>query len=270
MALSNYDTLAFDDAGHPCSGILSIDSNEHDIGVQIYKNWLYVRDSRIWNEGARYIKPTVAEIHSGTVMLSNFEIEAIRGPQNSVFALVTATFPKEQGSKEYMHRKMAGIGCYGYEDQLTSFRRMFKEEYAAIPKWLWKYYEGSGSLFSNGEEFSTITFWDVPLSHFRQLSLPLHSRMTDSTRITSTDRVSFQIQVPGYTDVRFVGVRKPTLNAFEKWLRKTDEEYARKIDFGNALRYNQGDSFILRSVGLSTKSTPIGEHTKPILETILK
>ena len=108
MALSNWDTLAFDAEGKSCGGSFVNDKNS----VDIYKNWLYVRAPKMWVAGDSYTKPTIAEIHSGEVTLAGFEISAEREPQNGVFVFV------KYGP--YDKRRMGGgIGCYGYENTVA-------------------------------------------------------------------------------------------------------------------------------------------------------
>lgn len=112
MALSNWDTLAFNNEAEPCDGVLKIEhEGNHYSSVEIYKNWLYVRDTRMWIPDQMFVEPVIMEIQEGGIMFGMFEINASRGPQNSVLTYIEY----EPYRKEKVCR-MAGIGCYGFDD----------------------------------------------------------------------------------------------------------------------------------------------------------
>ena len=77
MALSNWATLAFDEAGQPCRGVLT---GFDGAMIEIYKNGLDVRDHKMWTSGRFFEKPMVAQITDGHVILSEIQIEAIQHP----------------------------------------------------------------------------------------------------------------------------------------------------------------------------------------------
>lgn len=106
MALSNWDTLAVDFSGKSCEGIFKAPSG---VEVEIYKNWLYVRDEKGWqSKPPTYIHPTVMEISEGCLQYKDVHIMAIRGPQSGVFAVVYAgEYGKELG--------IVGMGVSGYD-----------------------------------------------------------------------------------------------------------------------------------------------------------
>ena len=56
MALSNWDTFAVDEKGEPTDGRFT---SALGVEVEIYKNWLYVRDEQAWRDGGRFVSPTV-------------------------------------------------------------------------------------------------------------------------------------------------------------------------------------------------------------------
>ncbi len=109
MALSNWDTLSIDHNSKPINGIIK---SEMGVQVEIYKNWLYVRDSIAWQKG-RYIEPTVMEIHNGNLTYKDVAIYAERGPQNGVYCVVCAPSWINKNEDEKLNA-MIGIGCYGY------------------------------------------------------------------------------------------------------------------------------------------------------------
>lgn len=128
MALSNWDTLAVDEAGEPTNGVFA---SPLGVTVEIYKNWLYVRDPRGWQEGA-FTEPTVMQVDSGHLIYKDVQITATRGPKSGIYCVVeSAIYPPDLGTDcprctekwhkaecpDYVpvrHLVMAGIGCSGY------------------------------------------------------------------------------------------------------------------------------------------------------------
>ena len=107
MALSNWATLAWDENGKPCNGRLEAEG----ITIEIYKNWLYVRDEKAWKEGGMYIKPTIMEIAEGQIEYYRFRIIASRGKNNELFVVAEYSAKDQKETKQLM-----GIGAYGYDD----------------------------------------------------------------------------------------------------------------------------------------------------------
>lgn len=106
MALSNWDTLAFDHDAKPINGIFT---SPGGVTVEIYKNWLYVLDPKAWEEKSGFSKPVVMEITHGEIRYKDVQIVALRGPQIGVYAAVWSGYSKNiQG--------MIGCGVSGYDD----------------------------------------------------------------------------------------------------------------------------------------------------------
>lgn len=106
MALSNWDTMAFDHEGKSSNGVFTSPSG---VSVGFYKNWLYVRDPKGWTPGS-YTEPTVMQIESGVVQYKDVHISAFRGPQSGVYATV---FSYAEDYKSVTG--MIGCGVYGYD-----------------------------------------------------------------------------------------------------------------------------------------------------------
>lgn len=102
MALSNWDTFALNLDG-PCDGTIT---SALGISVEVYKNWLYVRDSQSAREGGHFdaSTSTVMQIESGYVVYHDVDINAMRGPQDGVFVFVKTG-----------KQMMAGCGVYGWD-----------------------------------------------------------------------------------------------------------------------------------------------------------
>ena len=107
MALSNWATLSWNENGEPSEGKLEVEG----ITIEIYKNWLYVRDEKAWKEGSMFIKPTIMEIAEGQIEYHRFKIIAHRGKNNELFVVA------EYDSKDFKEKKqLIGIGAYGFDD----------------------------------------------------------------------------------------------------------------------------------------------------------
>ncbi len=114
MALSNWDTLAVDLKGEPQAGWFE---SPGGVRVEIYKNWLYVHDTKAWREKGSYSKDTVMQIQHGELHYHDVEIRAIRGPQNGVYV---GCWHAEYNSDPKVPTEYTGIfgcGVYGYDDK---------------------------------------------------------------------------------------------------------------------------------------------------------
>src|SRR3989344_3451699 len=124
MALSNWDTMAFDKDAKSCNGVLT---SHEGASVEIYKNWVYVHDKGMWCKGRPFIEDTIAQVWDGHITLSNFIISVKRHSLQSA-AFILAIKKKyvyttgKGGKEEYDHTDydwMAGIACYGYDDPVV-------------------------------------------------------------------------------------------------------------------------------------------------------
>lgn len=112
MALSNWDTLAINEKGESTNGVFT---SPLGVSVEFYKNWLYVRDEKGWQDGGAYIEPTVMEVMSGDLVYKDVHIVAKRGPKNGIYAVIW--FHKYAKKKEdEKFGALVGVGCCGYSD----------------------------------------------------------------------------------------------------------------------------------------------------------
>ncbi len=108
MALSNWTTVAWNENGDPCEG--KIEANE--VIVEIYKNWLYVRDEKAWRESSGYMRPVVMKVLCGQLEYCGLKIIASRGRNDELFVVI------EYDNNDYTERRqLIGIACYGYDDE---------------------------------------------------------------------------------------------------------------------------------------------------------
>lgn len=107
MALSDWDTLAINQKGEPTNGVIG--PSPGGVTVEIYKNWLYVRDPAGWTEKGSFCEPTVMQVNSGVLRYKDVEIAAVRGPKNGIYCVV-----QWEDYKAKTFDAMYGIGCCGY------------------------------------------------------------------------------------------------------------------------------------------------------------
>jgi hypothetical protein len=250
MALSNWDTMAFDENGEPTNGV--IEGFAEGSACEIYKNWLYVRDTKMWTKDRHYIEPTIAKIEEGKVEVSDFNIEASRGPQNSIFVLVTSIrYKKQKEGQPYQPpeiRRLGGIGCYGYGNPPYNDVR---KQHNLGEEWIgWCVGYGSDGTHS-------FTYFNNNTKELKEVPIEDWDESYES---------------------QWVGVLPDTLKEFVLWLKKNDEytendenEYTawvNKIASSQGLRFNQGDMFFHQNAGTELCATPVGEQTTPVMENI--
>jgi hypothetical protein len=118
VALSNWDTMSMDQDGEPTDGSFT---SPLGVEVEIYKNWLYIRDGKAWQDGGSYIEPTVMQVEHGVLTYKDVHIVALRGPQNGVFAACwTPPYMNRNKDDEKDAGKLVGmIGCgvYGFRQR---------------------------------------------------------------------------------------------------------------------------------------------------------
>lgn len=104
MALSSWDTLAFT-IGGPSVATLTTPMG---VTVEIYKNWLYVRDPESWRTGATHRTPVVMQAERGDFVYQDLWVDSVRGPQCGVFMVAG------YGNRMDPKHALAGCGVYGW------------------------------------------------------------------------------------------------------------------------------------------------------------
>lgn len=249
MALSNWDTLAFDSDGQSSNGIIEGFDGQQ---AEIYKNWLYVRDSKMWVKNREFIKPTIAEIFEGEVRISKFRIKAVRGSQNSIFVYAETykVVKKSDKKSEFVYRRMAGIGSYGYDDPSQRMADYFKiklEDYDDF----WDSY-----VCGKGKVYNCLTL------------------IKDGKR--SEFRVGETEENKEYFSSQWVGVTRETYNEFIFWLNsfaKNEGEkfelWLKKIKETTPIRVNQGDMFFEDNLDISLGGTEIEKASSPFFMQVI-
>lgn len=263
MALSNWDTLAFDTNGNPGSGDLVLPDGS---GVNLYKNWLYVIHPKMWCEDCGYSKPTIASVNEGELTIGHMHIYAIRhDDQNSIFTLIEAWICGEDGNIIDERQYMCGIGCYGYMDELEYLENSradlldkLGEQACKIVGDDWRSRIAScGKMICYGESPRWIFNFD---GSDKEIYLDIDHE-------------------PDLGDL-WCGVKPSTLAAFHDWLKKLHGDYVARdyidkviatIEADKSLRFNQGDRYFAEA-GIVDPSvaTPVGKCNDPVMGDIIK
>jgi hypothetical protein len=238
MALSNWDTLAFDTDGQSCLGRF-----EHHVSknyLQIYKNWVYAANNKMWMESSGFKNPIIASINSGSMEIAGFNVEAKRGPQSSVFVYAHyRDYDDKQADEKAKFYQFGGIGAYGFKDIVLEVLKKHNREIKDDEVW----YDGCDwkgrhliSCPSTGEE---IVYWD---------------EKTQGKYDYSKD---------------WIGVLPSTVEEFFNWLSSIldddiSKQWLEKIKKSDVLRYNQGDLFFAENASVPLNATKPGQSAAPV------
>jgi len=245
MALSNWDTIAFDENGQSCTGIFM---NKQKECIEIYKNWVHIHSPRMWRDKGSFVKPIIALLRSGSLDICHFEIELKRGPQNGVF--VFASEGVRRGNT-YHTRYFGGIGCSGYVDKVEEILKSLNRGTEEDDFWV------SGS--ESGPDVKGIHY----IENYK----------------TREKIVYWDEDKQGKYDygADWVGVKKETLNEFFKWLEELAEnegddstkKWIKLCKKSKKLRYNQGNAFFAKNLGVNLEATKVGKAKEPIANKII-
>ena len=246
MALSNWDTIAFNNDGESCNGIFK---NSKGSVLEIYKNWIYISNEKMWVKDGPYRKPVIAQIIDGNIQIAGFDITAIRGSQSGIFVFASAF--KNVAKDEFKNFYFGGIGCSGYRDTVEETLSSLGRSPDISDKWV----SGSGfdgeldtRFILNLETGERIVYWDC------------------------------NKQGPYDYDKDWIGVLPKTIEEYLSWLETTKEdlgkdfeEWIEKIKKNpSKLRFNQGDAFFSDKLKIPLPATRAGESEGPILHDIIK
>ena len=245
MALSNYDTLAFDTKCKSCNG--DFKALDDKTIISIYKNWIYVRNSDMWTENSNFVKDTIMQVNSGSLNFNGIELIADRHDlQSSVFVFVKSSNWCEK-TKKMSYKYFAGIGCCGYDDDTE---RLVQAMEIDLKKWE---VSSVGSLY-DGKSYYTVCCMNNRSKKYKEFKL---EKTVENNCLGS----------------QWVGVTKETYQAFMKWLEftvsdicyeDTGKKWFEKVKKSNPLRYNQGDAYFAVVLDGDIPATKIGGQKKPV------
>lgn len=238
MALSNWDTLAFGPTGKPCNGIFV--SREIETSVELYKNWAYIRNPKMWTNNGSFVKPTIAQFNEGSLTIGGMELRAKRGPQSSIFL-----FCKSYDSPFSPDVYGGGIGCAGFDDEARLVLKSLGRE----------------GEYKPGDWCSSTTILG---------GKKIHEVVNMATNET--------IEHKGYDlDELWIGVTPETLSEFMSWLEEIVDEYGKdaeewlvEVKASKPLRFNQGDAYFARAVGQKIPITEPGKANGTLLNSMIK
>lgn len=114
MALSDFDLLAVNEKGKPINGV---HMSPLGVIVEIYKNWIYIKDPKAWRKESGWTKPTIMKIDNGSFFYLDVYGVVLRGPQGGAFVVVWHL------DKRNRPHGMIGCGTRAYiEDRRHRYR----------------------------------------------------------------------------------------------------------------------------------------------------
>ena len=247
MALSNWDTLAFDAKGEPGDGRAVLPSGGR---VELYKNWLYVGHEKMWVPGGPFTQDTIASVYGGVVSLAGFHITAIRGSaQDSIFCYVEA----------HNEPLLCGIACAGNLSTLDWLKRYHPGEFERLTTLHGPLDEADA--YSEDDVEGQETSWGLSL-----LRLGPGGTWHDATALDIPLQDLPALPEGSLMPGAWLGVTPLLLASFLEWLATiAPAPYLEKIRAAKALRFNQGDAFFADAMGLALPATIPGEPEPPLL-----
>ncbi len=230
MALSNWDTLAIDHEGKSTNGVFI---SPLGVQVEIYKNWLYVRDEKAWQEGGSYIEPTIMHINEGNLHYKDVDILAKRGPQKGIYVLVYSGW---EHSNTFV--AMAGSGVSGYQ-------------YPPSPCGHDANKLGSMSCYDPECKCDEEDHWHTYCEECNE-------------RIPAAEFV-------GTTPAAIKFLQEMLKGEIFDYEEKENHVYTKMANsLNNAKRFNQGDAFFAKSFGEEIPATTIDNPETPLMQTMIK
>lgn len=123
MALSNWDTIAWDEKGEPCLGSMECPDGS---SIEIRKNWAHISDPKAFrSEGSPFTADVIIQIWHGSFQYRRLCAFAKRGPQESVFLVAIY-----QEYEPKVLKELFAIGAYGYSgNKWTGIKPTTIDEY---------------------------------------------------------------------------------------------------------------------------------------------
>jgi hypothetical protein len=118
MALSDYDCLSFGPDGNPGDGSLR-GVREPGQVFQIYKCYATIEEKL---EGDEYRRWGVVNGSADSVRIGDFQISTRLDADGAFYAYVSSSMWDEE-KKELVTRRMAGVGCYGWENEAVKLAK---------------------------------------------------------------------------------------------------------------------------------------------------
>lgn len=247
MALSNWDTFSIDHNNKSCNGVF-VSKTVPGVSVEIYKNWLYLRDKKSWRKKTAYIKPTIMEINSCSLNYMGIHIYAKRGPKYGVYCIIEEHDYNSKTKRVFNYNAMIGIGCEGYKDPVYEY---FKEKNQLDKYESGGWHSGSGNCNENHE-------W----VHFIE-----NCETKEYIELTEEQYEEYSA---------WVGVEQEELDFLQEMLDEKIKNYEvdkrmEKINLSKGERFNQGNAFFSKALtGKNIVNQKIGEKDVIIATELIK
>jgi hypothetical protein len=246
MALSNWDTLAFDIDGPAHFGSVA---NHEQIVVSLYKNWLNVTrmhhsmSGPPWRRHDRLEESHVATVHEGELSVGSWTIRARRGPQNGVYAIATSAQWNAHG-RPTAKNFLVGCGVSGFTDPT--------EPYLAT----------AIDLGVDPDSLMTSSELDYDGNDVRSV-------IGFRTRSAGPQMVTIATGVP---EPEWIGVLPESVSYLKGFVQEHVREHGTdlwaelaQIPWDQAERCNQGDLFFETALGAAAEITAPGDAGDPLL-----
>jgi len=186
MALSSWDTFA---VNIKCKSINGTFKSPKGINVEIYKNWIYIRDDDGYGKDSHFTQPTVASIQHGDITYKDVCILATRGPQNGVY-LACWSYMADDNNRQKVEG-MVGCGVYGFDndnwigvtrDSITFLIGWLKQNNDIVPLEIANMLINKDNVkrFNQGDAFfAAITARDTPSTAVEDAKEPVIKEIID-------------------------------------------------------------------------------------------
>ncbi len=253
MALSDYDILAFDTSGKPCTGLFK---GNQDMTFEVRKTFL-----NAWAGEYDPQKGGDLFVTEGDVSYRGNSIKVKRAEScNAILVFITADtyFPQDEVTKKYpkpVQTQFAAIGAYGW-DHNRGRAEWFKQ--ANLDPAKWEIFS-TGSYHHDGRRDLVCDFQNKRSKKLREVLVP--------------ESAEFKRKVePRYTGVT-AALRRELFAFIQSHISEYDKERQAWLDSikkAKGLRYNAGDAYFAANGVGELGGTEIGKPTVPLVMQMLK
>jgi hypothetical protein len=251
MALSNWDTLAFDIGGPSHFGSVV---NHEQVVVSLYKNWLNVTrmvrsaSGPPWRRQDKLSENHVATVREGELSIGSWTIRARRGPQEGVYVIAVSARWDGQGNA-VDKALLVGCGVSGFTDPTEPYQAL-AIDLGVEPETLMT----SSTLTDDGEDVRSV--------------IGFRLRDTGTELVTVADH--------GVPEPEWVGVLPDSVKYLKGFVQEHLREHGAdlypelaEIPWDQAERCNQGDLWFENVLGAAATSSVPGDAEEPLLNQAL-
>ena len=269
MAKSDYAQLMISSSGKPTNKIFKGFCGTE---VELYKNFIYLNNTALWNalnsvSGYNpFISPVVSQLTSDNdIVIGSLHIKtATLTNQHGIMIYVhsskmeTVKLPNGTSENKFYYKRFAGIATSGYKDKTKLIHEAVDQKYPEL---------NFLKNITNPEyenDFHMCYTWNEDGKSVIKFSLPekLYPEYS-SVDILQDDKFEHE----------WIGVSQESVNQFKQFLNKNiecgDEKWLKKIQWDSLNYLNQGDKFILESLGQTPTPQYVGEIQQPLIFSLM-